>query len=72
MGRHKKLEISTGDFKCRSCKLTWSTFLQNNDLCNNSILGNGRHNFDFKKPISGQHNMMEEKIKLRIPASKKN
>ena len=71
MGRHKKLEISAGDFKCRSCNLTWSTFLQNNDFCNNSILGDGRHNFDFKKPISAQHKIMEQKIKLRIPSSKK-
>ncbi|MGA8842720.1 MAG: hypothetical protein WB511_03985 [Nitrososphaeraceae archaeon] len=65
------MAIFAGDFKCRSCNLTWSIFLQNNNLCNNSLLGDGRHNFDFKKPIDAHNKMLEQKIKLRVPPNKK-
>jgi hypothetical protein len=40
-----------GDFKCRFCRIAWSAFLQHNTPCSNSSLGDGIHNFDFKKPI---------------------
>ncbi len=51
MGREKKLAMDSLDFKCGSCEITWSKSHQNNIPCTNSSLGEGIHNFDFKKPI---------------------
>ena len=39
------------DFKCRSCGTTWSKYIENKKRCRNSVLKDGRHNFDFGKPI---------------------
>ena len=47
----KYANTETHDFKCRHCKSTWLKYVENNNPCNNSILGNGRHDFDFAKPI---------------------
>jgi hypothetical protein len=51
MTRLRRLAMGMSDFKCRFCKVHWSTFLQNNVQCSNSSFGDGIHNFDFKKPI---------------------
>jgi len=50
MGRIKKSE-GVGvirEFKCRSCKMLWLTYLENNDPCSSV---DKLHNFDFAKPI---------------------
>jgi len=51
MTRSKRLAIVISDFKCRFCKVTWSTFLKSNIPCSNSFLGDGIHNFNFRKPL---------------------
>ena len=49
MGRIKNSEAGViREFKCRSCKMLWSTYLQNNDSCSSN---DKLHNFDFAKPI---------------------
>jgi hypothetical protein len=39
------------DFKCRLCGANWLNYIENKNPCNNSDLEDGRHNFDFGKPI---------------------
>jgi hypothetical protein len=48
--KYNKME--TRDFKCRLCGTTWLKFIENKKQCPNSILQDGRHNFDFGKPIN--------------------
>ena len=39
------------DFKCRLCGTTWVKYIENMHPCGSSFLQNGRHNFDFGKPV---------------------
>jgi len=52
MTMSKRLAIVVSDFKCRSCKISWSTFLKTNIHRSNSTLGDGIHNFNFRKPLN--------------------
>ncbi len=47
--KQNKAEVC--DFKCRSCGTTWLNYIENKKLCNNSIVHDGIHNFDFGTPI---------------------
>ncbi|MDQ5870359.1 MAG: hypothetical protein M3530_11625 [Thermoproteota archaeon] len=46
---YKKIEIH--DFNCRLCGIRWLSYTKNNVPCSSSLLEDGVHNFDFKKPI---------------------
>jgi len=48
MGRKKSEDGVIREFKCRSCKMLWLTYLENNGPCS-SI--DKVHNFDFAKPV---------------------
>jgi hypothetical protein len=39
-----------GEFKCRTCQIMWSSYMENNIMHrhNNKI---GLHNFDFANPV---------------------
>jgi hypothetical protein len=41
----------TRDFKCRLCGANWLGYIENKKPCENSGLEEGRHNFDFGKPL---------------------
>ena len=47
--KYRKTE--TRDFNCRLCDANWLSFIENNDPCPNATQKDGRHNFDFSKPI---------------------
>lgn len=47
--KYNKAEIR--DFKCRLCVTRWLEYIENKNPCSNSFLEDGRHNFDFGKPI---------------------
>jgi hypothetical protein len=55
--KYHKEEIR--DFKCRLCGANWLSYIENKNSCNNSSLGDGRHNFDFGKPIKKGHDVIE-------------
>ena len=43
--------LETHDFKCRLCDTNWLSYIENNSPCPNPSQDDGRHNFDFGKPI---------------------
>ena len=43
--------METHDFKCRLCGTKWLNYVENNTPCPNLSQEDGRHNFDFSKPI---------------------
>lgn len=47
----KYIKEEARDFKCRLCGANWLNIIENRKQCNNSDLEDGRHNFDFGKPI---------------------
>ncbi len=47
----KYTKIEVHDFKCRVCGTKWSSYIENNNRCPNVSQEDGRHNFDFGKPI---------------------
>jgi len=49
--RRLHLAMERHDFKCRVCNIRWSMFVRTNSLCTNPSVGDGVHNFDFRKPI---------------------
>ena len=48
--KYRKME--TRDFNCRLCDAKWLSFIENNSPCPNATQEDGRHNFDFSKPIN--------------------
>lgn len=40
-----------GEFKCRTCEISWSSFMENNIPCTDKTTRFGLHNFDFSRPI---------------------
>ena len=51
MRRPIHMAMERHDFKCRVCNIRWSRFIRTNSLCSKSSVGDGIHNFDFRKPI---------------------
>ena len=51
MGRRRINDIR--DFKCSNCRMKWSEFTKKNTRCPKSLY-QGRHDFDFSKPIYGK------------------
>ena len=47
----KYIKEEARDFKCRLCGDNWLNYIENRKQCNNSDLEDGRHNFDFGKPL---------------------
>ena len=43
--------METHDFKCRLCDTKWLNYVENNTPCPSLSQEDGRHNFDFSKPI---------------------
>jgi hypothetical protein len=43
--------METHDFKCRLCGTKWLNYVENNTPCPSLSQEDGRHNFDFSKPI---------------------
>jgi hypothetical protein len=43
--------METHDFKCRLCSTKWLNYVENNTPCPSPSQEDGRHNFDFSKPI---------------------
>lgn len=54
------MEIYDHDSKCRSCEVRWLIYSENTNPCSTSSLRDGRHNFDFGKPV--QKTLREEQI----------
>jgi len=42
-----------GEFKCRTCEISWSSYMENNLPCIDKTIRYGLHNFDFANPILG-------------------
>ncbi len=42
-----------GEFKCRTCETSWSSYMENNNPCTDKTIRFGLHNFDFANPILG-------------------
>ena len=40
-----------GEFKCRTCQIMWSSYIENNIRCTDKTMRYGLHNFDFANPI---------------------
>jgi hypothetical protein len=51
MTRTVKPDGLPGEFKCRTCDISWSSFMQNNLPCTDKTMRFGLHNFDFSRPI---------------------
>ncbi|HEY6948974.1 MAG TPA: hypothetical protein VI146_00055 [Nitrososphaeraceae archaeon] len=52
MIRMVKPAVAPGEFKCRTCDIMWSNFMEKNILCTDiTTTRNGLHDFDFAKPI---------------------
>ncbi len=46
------MNSAPGEFKCRTCQATWSSFMETNAPCTDTTERYGLHDFDFKKPIA--------------------
>ena len=40
-----------GEFKCRTCQIMWSCYMENNIPCTDTTTKSGLHNFDFANPV---------------------
>jgi hypothetical protein len=52
MRRIIKAAAAPREFKCRTCEILWSSFMENNIPCVDRSMRPGLHNFDFSKPIA--------------------
>ena len=52
MRRILKAAGAPGEFKCRTCEILWSSFMENNFPCIDKTIRYGLHNFDFSNPIT--------------------
>ena len=43
-----------GEFKCRTCQVMWSSYMEDNAPCTDTTMRAGLHNFDFANPINIQ------------------
>jgi hypothetical protein len=47
-----KPDVAPGEYKCRTCEVMWSSFMNSNTPCTDTTLfRNGLHDFDFASPI---------------------
>ena len=51
MRRTIKPDVAPGEFKCRTCDVMWSSFMESNIPCTDTTIRTGLHNFDFANPI---------------------
>jgi len=51
MRRILKATGSPGEFKCRTCEILWSSFMEHNIPCIDKTIRYGLHNFNFSNPI---------------------
>jgi hypothetical protein len=51
MRRIIKATGTPGEFRCRTCEILWSSFMEHNIPCIDKTIRHGLHNFDFSKPI---------------------
>jgi hypothetical protein len=52
MKRAIKPDVAPGEFKCRTCEVMWSSFMDSNCPCTNKTLNRNRlHDFDFANPV---------------------
>jgi hypothetical protein len=51
MVRIPKPAAEPGEFKCRTCQILWSNYMENNIPCTDTTIRSGLHNFDFANPI---------------------
>jgi len=51
MARIVKLAGVPGEFKCRTCQIMWSSYMENNIPCTDTTIRSGLHNFDFASPV---------------------
>jgi len=52
MVRMVKPAVAAGEFKCRTCDIKWSNFMEKNIPCiDTTTTRNGLHDFDFARPI---------------------
>ena len=54
MRRIVKPASPPGEFKCRTCEVMWSSYMENNIPCTDTTIRAGLHNFDFANPINVQ------------------
>lgn len=54
MTRTVKPDGLPGEFKCRTCDISWSSFMQNNLPCTDKTTRFGLHNFDFSDRFSSK------------------
>ena len=47
-----KADVAPGEFKCRTCDVTWLSFRESNSPCTDTTqIRNGLHDFDFSNPV---------------------
>jgi len=52
MKRTIKPDVAPGEYKCRTCDVMWSSFMDTNSPCTDTtIVRNGLHDFDFATRI---------------------
>lgn len=51
MVRTIKPDVAPGEFKCRTCEVMWSSYMESNVPCTDTTIRTGLHNFDFANPI---------------------
>ena len=51
MARIVKPADIQGEFKCGTCQIMWSSYMENNIPCKGTTTRSGLHNFDFANPV---------------------
>lgn len=54
MPRILKPASPPGEFKCKTCQVMWSSYMEDNAPCTDTTMRAGLHNFDFANPIITQ------------------
>ena len=57
--RYNNIKPEIRDFRCRLCGAMWLDYIENTHACGSAFLQDGRHNFDFGKPIRINSNEKE-------------
>ena len=69
--RYNNIKPEIRDFRCRLCGAMWLDYIKKTDACGSAYLHDGRHNFDFGRPI--RINSHEEEIRTsedKVPDGK--
>lgn len=51
------------NFRCRSCGIKWSYFVNSNVACNDNSRPYGAHNFDFTSPVNNSKSQKDDGAK---------